>query len=222
MIPKGIVNKRSVPEALQDMRWIGDIHGIATVALLIEFLSLWEVVSDTTLQQGVQDKHVWCPSNTGQYSAKSAYDALLQGSTQFAHGREYGNIGHKANAGSSFGWSLTIIVDRELWWEGNLPHPGHCLFCDQEQETIIHLLSSFVFIQQFWLLFLQQVGLGGLSPQPTGTTFEEWWFFFLESWGMVMPGLFLSWQFSQERSEFSRSAWTLVTPEWLLVQWCST
>ncbi|GJN18683.1 hypothetical protein PR202_gb05870 [Eleusine coracana subsp. coracana] len=57
----------------------------------------------------------------------------------------------------------------------NLPHPEHCPFCDQEDETIHHLLVGCVFARQFWHILLSQVGLNTLSPQPSDTSFDEWW-----------------------------------------------
>ena len=58
MIPKRIANKRTAAEALENMRWVGDIHGVATIPVLVKFLSLWDLVSDIVLQQGAQDTHV--------------------------------------------------------------------------------------------------------------------------------------------------------------------
>jgi len=56
-----------------------------------------------------------------------------------------------------------------------LPHPEQCPLCDQEDETINHLLVSCVFARQFWYLLLRQVGLHSLSPQPSDTSFDSWW-----------------------------------------------
>ncbi|GJN14583.1 hypothetical protein PR202_gb01427 [Eleusine coracana subsp. coracana] len=57
----------------------------------------------------------------------------------------------------------------------NLPHPSLCPLCDQEAETINHLLVSCVFTRQFWFTFLQRVGLGFFAPQPSNISFEDWW-----------------------------------------------
>jgi hypothetical protein len=58
MIPKRIANKRTVQDAMQQGRWIQDIHGEATWAAMAEFLVLWDTVSDISPQQGISDKHV--------------------------------------------------------------------------------------------------------------------------------------------------------------------
>lgn len=56
-----------------------------------------------------------------------------------------------------------------------LPHPESCPLCDQEQETIEHILVSCVFARQFWFLLLQRVGLAIPSYQTTETYFDDWW-----------------------------------------------
>jgi hypothetical protein len=45
-----------------------------------------------------------------------------------------------------------------------LPHPKKCPLCDQEDETMDHLLVSCIFARQFWYLLLRQVGLHSLAP----------------------------------------------------------
>jgi hypothetical protein len=37
-----------------------------------------------------------------------------------------------------------------------LDHPDKCPLCDQEEESIDHLLVSCVFARQFWLTLLQR------------------------------------------------------------------
>jgi hypothetical protein len=57
----------------------------------------------------------------------------------------------------------------------NLPHASSFLLCDQEKETIIHLLVGCVFSRQFWFYVVQRVGLGSLSPHPVDLKFFGWW-----------------------------------------------
>jgi hypothetical protein len=53
--------------------------------------------------------------------------------------------------------------------------PEQCPLCDQQPETINHLLTSCVFARQFWAGLLQPLGLLQLVPQPWDEGFEEWW-----------------------------------------------
>ena len=75
--------KRSVFDALTDARWITDIKGALTLEVLAEYLELWEVLSNFSLQTEVEDVHVWQFSTTSQYTTKSAYEALSIGATGF-------------------------------------------------------------------------------------------------------------------------------------------
>jgi hypothetical protein len=56
-----------------------------------------------------------------------------------------------------------------------LPHPSKCPLCDQEDETINHLLLSCVFSHQVWFIILQSVGLQALAPQIGDLSFDDWW-----------------------------------------------
>jgi hypothetical protein len=98
MVPKRIANRRSVQEALHELRWIRNIHGEATVPVLTEFLGLWDIISGIT-PHGTRDTHVWRWSSSGQYTAKSAYDALRQHPFRSME-EDLENL----SAGSSFGW----------------------------------------------------------------------------------------------------------------------
>ena len=69
LVSKKRANKRSVIEAL-------------SVGAIADFLKLWDLLSGVQLQAGVMDKHVHL-SSSGQYTAKSAYDALFQGAVSF-------------------------------------------------------------------------------------------------------------------------------------------
>jgi hypothetical protein len=56
-----------------------------------------------------------------------------------------------------------------------LPHPAKCPLCDQEKETINHLLLTCVFSRQAWFFILQRVGLQSLAPQLGDLSFDDWW-----------------------------------------------
>jgi hypothetical protein len=46
--------------------------------------------------------------------------------------------------------------------------------CNQEEETVQHLLTTCVFARQFWFNILQPLNLSYLTPRHT-TTFADWW-----------------------------------------------
>ena len=55
-----------------------------------------------------------------------------------------------------------------------LDHPDHPL-CDQEDETIQHILTSCVFAREIWFRVLSLVGLQQLTPSQDDLVFQEWW-----------------------------------------------
>jgi hypothetical protein len=56
-----------------------------------------------------------------------------------------------------------------------LPHPHLCLLCDQEEETLNHLLVSCVFSRDVWFQILKYVRLQHLAPNHATSSFEDWW-----------------------------------------------
>jgi len=128
------------------------------------------------LEPDVEDVHIWRLSNSGQYSAKSAYEGFFMGSTWFG---PYERI-WRTWAPPKCHFFLWLVTHNRCWTTDRLgrcglPHHEQCPLCDQEDETINHLLVSCAFARQFWYHFLRQVGLHSLSPQPSDTSFESWW-----------------------------------------------
>jgi hypothetical protein len=56
-----------------------------------------------------------------------------------------------------------------------LPHPARCVFCDQEQENIQHILTTCVLARDFWFKILSQFGLEAKEPKQREASFTEWW-----------------------------------------------
>ncbi|GJN40508.1 hypothetical protein PR202_gb29730 [Eleusine coracana subsp. coracana] len=150
MVPKRVGNKRTIHEALIDMMWIQDIHGVASFDVRLEFIKLCDIISDITLQPGVADVHFWRLSSSGQYSASSAYEAQFQGSVQFSPRERI----WKTWAPGKCRFFLWLATNNRCWTADrlarrNLPHPERCPFCDQEDKTIHYLLVGCVFARQF-------------------------------------------------------------------------
>lgn len=75
--------RRTVREALTNEKWVEDIQGDISVEALLEFLEVWDLLMEVDLQEGIPDRHIWRFSNSGEYSAKSAYEILFQGAVYF-------------------------------------------------------------------------------------------------------------------------------------------
>jgi len=56
-----------------------------------------------------------------------------------------------------------------------LSHPDKCPLCDQEEETIQHLLTSCVMARQVWCKLLTPLNLADSTPRKIERSFAEWW-----------------------------------------------
>jgi len=117
----------------------------------MDFLQLWDLVSGFELHPGVEDSHIWRLSSSGQYSAKSAYEGFFFGSTLFV---PYERI-WKTWAPTKWRFFLWLVAHNKCWTadrlaRGRLPHPEpeQCPLCDQHDETINHILVSFISARQ--------------------------------------------------------------------------
>jgi hypothetical protein len=78
-VPKRRAKNRMVDDALRDNTWVHDIQGHHTVAILAEYLKIWEMVQEVVLQPEVTDKHKWKFEASGDFSTKSVYMAFFNG-----------------------------------------------------------------------------------------------------------------------------------------------
>ena len=56
-----------------------------------------------------------------------------------------------------------------------LPHPDKCPLCDQEKETIQHLLASCVVGRQVWFSLFAPLNLSGPVLRQHESSFADWW-----------------------------------------------
>lgn len=110
------------------------------------------------------------------YSAKAAYENLFIGSIQF----EPSDKIWKSWAPPKCNFFLWLAALQRCWTadrlqKRGLEHPAKCPFCDQDPESIDHLLVGCVFAREFWCRLLGQVNLQGLAPQPGEGKAMEWW-----------------------------------------------
>jgi len=83
LAPKRRWNRRKVSEALHELQWTHDIRGALSVTAPAEFIGIVDLLEEVQLLSGVPDKHQWRFSASGQYSSKSAYEALFIGAVHF-------------------------------------------------------------------------------------------------------------------------------------------
>ena len=110
------------------------------------------------------------------YSSKSAYRAYFFGSITFEPWRQL----RKCWAPNKCKIFLWLAIHSRCWTidrlaKRGLPHPDKCPLCDQEEETIQHLLTSCFVVRQVWFNLFAPLNLSRSVPRQHESSFTEWW-----------------------------------------------
>jgi hypothetical protein len=89
--------------------WVHDIRGALTVAVLHEYLLIWDMMDGITLCQDVPDLYNWKLTHHEVYSSKSAYEAFFVGSIKFGPWKKIGKPGHLLDVSSLYGWCFITV-----------------------------------------------------------------------------------------------------------------
>ncbi|GJN01931.1 hypothetical protein PR202_ga19236 [Eleusine coracana subsp. coracana] len=151
---------RTVHEAMQGRRWIRDITGNITAVTLVQYFRVRELVLGVTLRHEQEDRILWRWTSSGNYSSKSAYNAYFTGSTRFAGAK----LIWKAWAPPKTKLFMYLATHGRTWTsERRFPHglqdSATCALCDQEPETIEHLLLHCSVAREVWRHALNLVRL---------------------------------------------------------------
>lgn len=143
---KRAVIRRSVAEALLDHRSVQDIRGSLSVEAIFEYLQVWDLVDGFILHPGVRDIHSWSHLASSQYSAQLAYQYFFLGEIEFEPWKRL----WKTWTPLRCKFFLWLAVQNRCWTANHLArhglsHPERCPLCDQDDETVQHLLTSCVF-----------------------------------------------------------------------------
>jgi hypothetical protein len=81
---------------------------------------------------------------------------------------------------SLYRYFIWLVALNRFWTASHLTrrgldHPEHCPLCDQEDENVQHLLTTFVFSRLVWYSVLCLVGLQQHTPGLDALSFIEWW-----------------------------------------------
>ncbi|ONM30676.1 hypothetical protein ZEAMMB73_Zm00001d040162 [Zea mays] len=192
-VPKCVVSKRLVKDALTNLNWVADIRGALSVRALAQVLDLCDLLEGLVLQPGIPDKHSWKFSASGDYSSSSAYQVLLLGAVEFRPAERI----WKTWAPRKCKFFMWLVVHDRCWTADRLAkrgmdHPVCCPLCDQADETINHLLVECSFAKQFWFLFLRSGDFQVLCPSTGDGCFDSWWEKSAEVVGKPLSGGFNS------------------------------
>jgi hypothetical protein len=149
------------------------ISGGLTVEVLLEYLRIWDLVGGVILHEDVPDQYNWKLTQHESYTSKSAYEAFFVGSIRFGPWRRI----WKTWASPRCKFFIWLVFHNRVWTADrlarrNLPHPEVCPFCDQEEETINHILLGCVFAREVWTITLQHLDFMHLAPQPVVIRFR--------------------------------------------------
>jgi hypothetical protein len=180
-VPARFRKLRTVHEKLSNGIWINDVRNDLSDIAFLQFTCIWTTVQDIQVQDiqlvpGVVDLHIWTPSSSGTFSSKSAYERFFVGAVNF----EPADRIWKTWAPTKCKFFLWLAALNRCWTvdrlaKRGLEHLERCPLCDQEDETVQHLLTSCVFARETWAHILSKVGLQHLLPSSDVKSFQVWW-----------------------------------------------
>jgi hypothetical protein len=172
MVGRKAYSSRTVAQALDNWYWVSDIRGPLSLRGLQQYLLLWHTLGEVLLSQDA-DKHVWMHSSSGMFS-KSCYKAFFMGSISFEPRKRL----WKSWAPPKCKFFLWLAIRNKCWTTDRLrrglQHPVVCVLCDQEQETVQHLLCICSFARQFWHDILFPLSLGTKTERKASTASLFW------------------------------------------------
>jgi hypothetical protein len=166
-------SSRTVCLALCNDTWLRDIAGPLTLPVLTQYVHLRELVGAVQLTE-LDDKVLWkwCPS--GSYSSRSAYAAMFIGQSGLP------GVAHlwKAKAPSEHKFFMWLTIQDPCWTNDRRQRHGlssdvSCIFCQQQTETIDHLIIACMFSCEVWFTLLQKCGWQTLSPAANDSLVDQ-------------------------------------------------
>jgi hypothetical protein len=140
LVSKRHANSHSVKDGLGG-EWLRDCGPNLGAAAVQDFFLLWSVISDVLLSPEREDSFRWRWTADGVYSTKSAYGVFFAGTTVAPVASQIWQS--RAPYSCKF---FVWLASRNRCWTADrlqrrgLPHPAACPLCDQEPESIQHLL----------------------------------------------------------------------------------
>jgi hypothetical protein len=112
---------------------------------------------------------------SGSYSSRSAYAATFIGQSGLP------GVAHlwKAKAPSEHKFFMWLAIHDRCWTNDQrqrhgLSNDASCILCQQQTETIDHLIIACMFSREVWFTLLQKCGRQALSP-AANDSLVHWW-----------------------------------------------
>ena len=169
---------RKVVDGLHNNSWAKDIKGALTVQVILDYLLLWDTIRLWQQQRNsnTPDTFSWKWTADGQFTTASAYRAFFIGQHAIPGARQL----TKSRAPGRCKFFLWLAIHDRCWTNErrkrhNLQDGDSCTFCDQQSESINHLLVGCVFAREVWYMVLRKGNLQRLTPYPSASDFVHWW-----------------------------------------------
>jgi hypothetical protein len=165
----------TVAQALDNQRWTKHLRHELMPEALIEVVSLWEKTQHVNLQNDLEDSVTWRWTESGSYTAASAYAIQFEGAAR----RNYKEIIWSTDAPLRcriFAWlavqgrCLTADALAQRGW----PHNEECALCLNSAETAQHLLAECPFMMQLWCSILPMAGLPACFVPQSNQKLADW------------------------------------------------
>ena len=172
--------RRKVADALYNDNWIGDINisnGITTTHLQ-EYTLLWNLTRQIQLRPGHVGQIRWKFTESGIYTAASAYKAQFLGSTREVHLNSIWRTWAPPKC-KLFAW---LILQERVWTSDRLArrgweHSPDCLLCHQTLETAKHLLTDCRYTRRIWEYISTWAEQPNWQPRVWRpySSVQDWW-----------------------------------------------
>jgi len=165
--------RATVAEALPGNAWVRHIRGPASMQMLLDISHICDLLEEVQLSLE-PDTFCWTPSPDQRYSSASAYGAMFFGSSTVFGAKFI----WKTPAPPRVRFFYWLAMHNRCWtgdrrFRHGLQDSNLCIFCDQEPETLDHIILGCCFSREVWLICLSRVhinldGYGGARAM-------EWW-----------------------------------------------
>lgn len=173
-VPQSTRSTRTVSQGLQNGAWAADVGPELNEVILQEYMTLWELLAEVQLHPEAVDVTTWSWEANGCFSTRSAYVARFWGKEVVPTA----TFTWKSKAPLRCPFFAWTALQNRCWTSDRLArhgldHQEACPFCDQEEESINHLLIGCVFAREIWTGICLAMNRPDWIPS-TDTALEEW------------------------------------------------
>jgi hypothetical protein len=173
-VVSGRKKKATVAKAMHAEAWIRHITGPLTWTILVEFDHLYDLLEEVQLSDH-PDTFYWGLTADRSYSAASAYGAMFLGSSSPPGAK----LIWKTSTPPRVKFFFWLVMHGRCWtadrrFKHGLQDSNTCIICDQEVETMDHILLGCSFSRELWDSWVRKLHLQDYIVVRRGKAFE-WW-----------------------------------------------